>query len=171
MKFKSGLSKLSVLVVDDDYTIQKLIKDILITIGFESISSAPDGQAALEIINQKQFDLVLCDWRMPRMSGIDFVRTVRQQPPSKNSFVNIIMITGNAEISQVIEARDVGVNDYIVKPFTVRDLCNKIINLIENPRPFVLSDNFKGPSRRRKEEEPPDGQEKRKLENMAMLKR
>lgn len=171
MKFKSGLSKLSVLVVDDDYTIQKLIKDILLTIGFESIASAPDGLTALELLKHKQFDLILCDWRMPRMSGIDFVKTVRQQPPSKNSFTNIIMITGNAEISQVIEARDVGVNDYIVKPFTVRDLCNKIINLIENPRPFVLSDNFKGPSRRAKEESPPDGEEKRKIQQVTMLQR
>ena len=171
MKFKSGLSKLSVLVVDDDYTIQKLIKDILLTIGFESIASAPDGLTALELLSHKQFDLILCDWRMPRMSGIDFVKTVRQQPPSKNSFTNIIMITGNAEISQVIEARDVGVNDYIVKPFTVRDLCNKIINLIENPRPFVLSDNFKGPSRRGKEESPPDGEEKRKIQQVTMLQR
>lgn len=171
MKFKSGLSKLSVLVVDDDYTIQKLIKDILLTIGFESIASAPDGLTALELLKHKQFDLILCDWRMPRMSGIDFVKNVRSQPPSKNSFTNIIMVTGNAEISQVIEARDVGVNDYIVKPFTVRDLCNKIINLIENPRPFILSDNFKGPSRRAKEETPPDGEEKRKIQQVTMLQR
>jgi DNA-binding response OmpR family regulator len=94
---------------------------------------------------------------MPGMSGIELVKHIRNLPLCKNTFVSIIMLTGNAETSNIKEARDVGITEYLIKPFTAKDLCVRILEIIENPREFVISEKYKGPSRRRRDSEKPEG--------------
>ena len=159
---KKAFAKLNVLIVDDDALVQKLVKDVLVIIGFEKISVVSRADKAIEIIAGEQFDLIICDWRMPGMTGIEFVKHIRNLPICMNTFVSIIMLTGNAEEKNIVEARDIGVTEYLVKPFRAKDLCERIIEIIKRPREFVISEQYKGPSRRRRDGQKPEGVEERR---------
>jgi two-component system chemotaxis response regulator CheY len=159
----SPLSKLSVLCVDDDRITRDLLKALLHSFGFRKIFLASSPKEALATLSSTVIDIVLSDWRMPGMSGIEFTKKVRNLPPMLGTnFVNIIMLTGNGSEENVVQARDSGVTEYLIKPFTANDLRKRIIEVVEKPRPFIISDNYKGPSRRRKKSPPPNGIERRK---------
>jgi len=151
-----------VLIIDDNVQMSKVVRDMLDAIGFERIYTARDGSAAIKMLSQRPIDMVLTDWRMEPMDGLSFVKFIRSYPDSPNRFLPIIMMTGQAEIEHVQGARDAGVNEFVVKPFTVRALMERIIMVIEQPRSFVMAKTFKGPDRRRKNSEPPTGQDRRR---------
>jgi two-component system chemotaxis response regulator CheY len=112
------------LVVDDSKTIRMLLKEQLKGLGFE-VTEAVDGRQALNRLkNMTQVDLVLVDWNMPEMDGISFVRAVRAE--ADYSMLPMMMVTTNAELSQVSKALDAGVNEYIMKPFTTEILREKL---------------------------------------------
>lgn len=156
-----AFAKLHILVVDDDALMQKLVKDVLSMIGFTHVTVVNRADRALDVISKEDVDIIICDWRMPGMSGVEMVREIRKPPITKNTFVNVIMLTGNAEMQNITEARDVGITEYLIKPFTVKDLCAKIIAIVDHPREFVISDKYTGPSRRRKTADIPEGVERR----------
>jgi two-component system, chemotaxis family, chemotaxis protein CheY len=112
------------LVVDDSKTIRMLLKEQLKGLGFE-VTEAVDGRQALNRLrSMTQVDLVLVDWNMPEMDGISFVRAVRSE--SDYSTLPMMMVTTNAELSQVSKALEAGVNEYIMKPFTMDILREKL---------------------------------------------
>ena len=112
------------LVVDDSKTIRMFHKERLNELGFE-VTEAADGRQALNRLkNMNQVDLVLVDWNMPEMDGISFVRAVRAE--SDYSTLPMMMVTTNAELSQVSKALEAGVNEYIMKPFTTDILREKL---------------------------------------------
>ncbi len=113
---------MKILLVDDSRTIRNIQKNVLKQLGHTDILEAEDGVKALEIWGQQTPDLALVDWNMPNMDGITFVRKIREQ----NTTVPLIMCTTEAEKTRVIEAIKAGVNNYIVKPFTVESLGEKI---------------------------------------------
>ncbi|MBN8531780.1 MAG: response regulator [Alphaproteobacteria bacterium] len=156
------LDKVNVLIAEDDKITLKLLRDVLLHLGFKDIEIVEDGSAAIDVMRRKEIDLVICDWKMRPMDGLEFVKFIRNSSDSPDRFVPIIMLTGRAEVAAVMEARDVGVTEYLIKPFSVKALCERIIEVVENPRDFVIASSYKGPDRRRKESQPPDGQEKRK---------
>ena len=160
-KLASRLAQINVLIVDDDLQMSKLVKDVLEALGFEKIYMAKDGSSGLKVLRQRPIDLVITDWQMEPLNGIDFVRYVRTSPDSPNRYIPIVMMTGRAEKEDVELARDIGVTEYVVKPFTARTLMERIVLLIENPRSFIVSKNFKGPDRRRRAEPPMSGVERR----------
>jgi len=146
---ENRLKHFSVLIVEDDRLMQKLVFDVLMKLGFGQIFKARNGREAFEVMNGHPMDFVICDWRMREMDGIQFTKAVRASGKAY-ALVPIIMLTGNAEKHHVVEARDAGVNLYLIKPFTVKDLCSRLKEIIENPREFVLAPGYKGPSRRRR---------------------
>lgn len=161
--FKSNpLGNIEVLLVDNDERIVRLEKDILHEFGFRHIGVATDGKDAIEHMKYHNYDILISDWEMRPMTGIELTRIIRHDFHSPNPFIPIIMITGRAEREDVLTARDAGVNEFVAKPFTVDDVRRRIINVIDHPRPFIISDDFKGPDRRRHAGEPPDGIERRK---------
>src|SRR5690606_14043240 len=93
-------------------------------------------------------DIVIADWMMKPMDGISFARMVRNDPRSPNAYVPIILMTGFSERRRVLQARDAGVTEFLVKPFNARDLYKRIAQVIERPRQFVRSEDFFGPDRR-----------------------
>lgn len=103
------------LLVDDSRTTRMLIGKIVSALGFET-SEAADGQQAIEQLAQSTFDLVLLDWNMPVMNGLECLRQLRSNP--KWSDIKVIMVTTETEIQQVVKAIDNGANEYIMKPFT-----------------------------------------------------
>lgn len=113
---------MKILLVDDSRTIRNIQKNVLRQLGYEDVIEAEDGVQALARYGEQVPDLMLVDWNMPNMDGITLVRKIREQ--DKN--VPIIMCTTEAEKTRVIEALKAGVNNYVVKPFTVESLGEKI---------------------------------------------
>lgn len=111
-----------ILLVDDSRTIRNIQKNVLRQLGYEDVIEAEDGVQALARYGEQVPDLMLVDWNMPNMDGITLVRKIREQ--DKN--VPMIMCTTEAEKTRVIEALKAGVNNYVVKPFTVESLGEKI---------------------------------------------
>jgi two-component system chemotaxis response regulator CheY len=157
-----ALERIRILTIDDDPQITRLVKAVLSVFGFGKIHAEYSAEAALEILNTQTFHFIICDWQMKGMSGVDFVRRLRHDVRSSNRFVPIIMLTGKAARENVTEARDAGITEFLVKPFTVKDLRKKIIEIIQNPRPFVVAPNYIGPDRRRKTVILPDGMSDRR---------
>ena len=113
---------MNILLVDDSRTIRNIQKNVLKELGYENVSEAEDGVQALARLKEEIPDLMLVDWNMPNMDGITLIREVRKT----NKSLPIIMCTTESEKSRVLEAVKAGVNNYIVKPFTVESLGDKI---------------------------------------------
>lgn len=144
------LSQLYVMVVDDNEHARALVRTILYTLGVRNLKLCPDAETALAALSDFPADIVIVDWEMPGESGVDLTRKLRQDPNSPNPYIPIIMMTGHTERSRVLEARDAGVTEFLVKPISARLLCQRLHAVIEKPRPFVRAKNFFGPDRRRR---------------------
>lgn len=154
------LSGLSVMAVDDCRFMRNVTSRMLQTLGVGEVEVARDGQDALMRLRDCNPDLVICDWEMAGMSGPDFVRELRTSPNSPNRYTPVVMLTGYTERAKVEAARDMGVTEFLAKPVSAEGLYKRIVSIIENPRPFVRTDDFFGPCRRRKAL-PHDGPERR----------
>jgi len=121
--------EITVLVVEDDKNLKRLIKSYLENFGFERIQEADDGNAALQILSQTLIDLIIADWHMPGMDGLEFYSLLK----SKDAFKDIpfLMITGEAKKEKVIEAFTSGIKNYIIKPFESEDLERKVHKLLK----------------------------------------
>lgn len=113
-----------VLVVDDYNTMIRILRNLLKQLGFQDIDDAPDGSAALNKMRQKHYGLVISDWNMEPITGLDLLRRVRGD--AAISTMPFIMVTAESKTENVIEAKKAGVNNYIVKPFTADVLKAKI---------------------------------------------
>ncbi|MBW1991607.1 MAG: chemotaxis response regulator CheY [Deltaproteobacteria bacterium] len=115
---------MKVLVVDDFATMRKIIRNVLKQIGFENIAEAEDGAAALQIIGQEKVGLVVTDWNMPNMDGLELLKNIRRNPGSAH--LPVLMVTAEGMKDNVLEAVKAGVSNYVVKPFTAEVLQEKI---------------------------------------------
>ena len=113
---------MKVLVVDDSAVMRKVLIGALSQAGIKDVSQAGDGVEAVEAVKKETFDLVLMDWNMPNMLGIDAVKEIRDQ----GNKVPIIMVTTEAEKSRVIESLKAGANNYVIKPFQADTIVAKI---------------------------------------------
>ena len=116
--------RMKVLVVDDFATMRKIVRNILKQIGFEDITEAEDGNAALRVIKSEPIGLVVTDWNMPNMSGLDLLKEIRSN--SQTASLPVLMVTAEGLKENVMEAVKAGVNNYVVKPFTAEVLQEKI---------------------------------------------
>lgn len=115
---------MNILVVDDFSTMRRIVKNLLVEIGFSNIEEADDGQTALPILENGGIDFLVTDWNMPGMAGIDLLRAVRANPAL--SSLPVLMVTAEAKREQIMEAAEAGVNGYVVKPFTAETLQEKV---------------------------------------------
>ncbi len=113
---------MNILIVDDYKTMLRIIGNLLKQLGFNNIDEATDGGAALDKINSKEYGLVISDWNMEPMTGIELLRTIR----GNDNNVPFIMVTAENKTENVLAARQAGVNNYIVKPFNADTLKQKI---------------------------------------------
>lgn len=127
-----------------------LTKSLLSTFGVGNIFTAKDGAEGFQIFCRENPDLVIADWMMRPVDGISVSRRIRNDPSSPNQFAPVILMTGFSEKRRVVQARDAGITEFLVKPFNARDLYRRISQIIERPRQFVRSEDFFGPDRRRK---------------------
>lgn len=120
--------KMPVLIVDDYATMLRIIKNLLKQIGFENVEEATDGGAALQMMKLKKYGLVISDWNMQPVTGIEFLRNVRKDVELKAT--PFIMVTAESKADNVLEARNAGVSNYIVKPFSGEILKGKIASVL-----------------------------------------
>ena len=120
---------IKILVIDDFATMRKVIRNLLKQVGYENIVEAEDGVIALRILKSQKIDLVISDWNMPNMTGLELLKAVRADEDLKTT--PFLMVTAEALQDNVIAAVKAGVSNYIVKPFTAEVLNEKIINILE----------------------------------------
>ncbi len=144
------LDNVSFMVVDDNPFMRTLVKNILTALHVSTISEAEDGVDAFKLIKSGVSpDIIILDWNMPTLDGIDFIRLVRTGEDSPNPYVPIIMMTAHSEYDKVIAARDSGVTEILVKPLSAKSLFSRVASIIQKPRPFIKSKTYFGPDRRR----------------------
>ncbi len=121
---------MKILVVDDDTTMRRIIKNLLSQIGFTNIIGAGDGQAALDILRgEGGFGLLISDWDMPRMTGLEFLKVIRADENFKS--LPFIMVTAKDSREDILKAVKARVSQYIVKPFTAQALNEKIQKVLQ----------------------------------------
>src|SRR5690606_31918958 len=120
---------LKILIVDDFSTMRRIVKNLLNDLGFQVTSEAEDGNSALAHLRSMPCDLVITDWNMPGMTGIELLKAIRTDP--KLAHLPVLMVTAEAKREQIIEAAQSGVNGYIIKPFTAQTLQEKLQKIFE----------------------------------------
>ncbi|HIJ77725.1 MAG: response regulator [Desulfobulbaceae bacterium] len=115
---------MKVLVVDDFATMRRIVKNILTQLGFKNIIEADDGTTALDVLKSQKIDLIISDWNMPKMTGLDLLKAVRGDAGMANT--PFIMVTAEAQQDNIILAVKAKVSQYIVKPFTADTLSEKL---------------------------------------------
>lgn len=144
------LDQIKILLVDDSAHMRTMLTRILQSIGFDKIYEASDGSEGLSVLRRAGADIVLTDLAMEPMDGIDFTRLVRNSSDSPNPTVPIIMVTGHLTLRRIQEARDAGVNEFVAKPITVKNVIERVQVVIDHPRAFIRTDDYFGPDRRRR---------------------
>lgn len=148
-KSNYSFQDIKVLIVEDNLPMYELIKSVIMTFGFKKIYRAQDGKQGFDTFCRIKADLIITDWEMKPVSGIEMIEMIRKNPQSPNPFVPIIMLSGYGQKSHIIQARDVGTTEFLIKPFCAQQLYKRIEHIIEKPRDFVQSEHFFGPDRRR----------------------
>lgn len=122
---------MKILVVDDFSTMRRIVRNLLVELGFTNglIQEAEDGNAALALLRSQPIDLVVTDWNMPNMTGIDLLRAIRADAALKS--LPVLMVTAENNRDQIIAAAQSGVNGYVVKPFTAVTLKEKLDKIFE----------------------------------------
>jgi two-component system chemotaxis response regulator CheY len=120
---------LKFLVVDDFSTMRRIVKNLLNELGFANVQEADDGNSALPMLKKGEFDILITDWNMPGMPGLDLLKAVRADP--KLAKLSVMMVTAEAKREQIIEAAQAGVNGYVIKPFTAETLKTKLDKILE----------------------------------------
>ena len=116
--------KMKVLIVDDFATMRRIVRNVLKQIGFINMVEADNGKAALKVLKKETIDLILCDWNMPEMPGIDLLKAIKSDDELKH--IPFVMVTAEAQKENIVEAVKAGVNNYIVKPFTAETVTEKL---------------------------------------------
>ncbi|HLC26147.1 MAG TPA: chemotaxis response regulator CheY [bacterium] len=115
---------IKILIVDDFSTMRRIVKNLLRQLGFNNIQEADDGTTALEQLKTDPVDLIISDWNMPKMTGLDLLKAIRGDDKLKK--IPVLMVTAEARKENIVEAVQAGVNNYIVKPFTAETLKEKM---------------------------------------------
>lgn len=121
---------LNVLVVDDAATMRRIVRSLLRELGIKNVREAEDGERAFADLKRQKADLVVSDWAMPKMTGIELLRAIRQDETLKET--PVLMVTAESKKENIMEAIQAGVNNYIVKPFnskTLEEKLNKIFKM------------------------------------------
>lgn len=138
----------SVLIIDDQPFYRNLLGDILRNIGIHNVTLAVDGADGLDAIESVTPTIIICDWVMPEMNGLEFTREVRSSYDEKLRMTPIIMITSNNLRSQIEEARNCGVDTFILKPVSMKAVWDRLKEVVETPREFIVTSSYVGPCRR-----------------------
>jgi two-component system, chemotaxis family, chemotaxis protein CheY len=119
---------LNFLVVDDFSTMRRIIKNLLHDLGYANVTEADDGNTALPLLRDGNFDFLITDWNMPGMPGLELLKIVRAD--ARLGKMPVLMLTAEAKREQIVEAAQAGVSGYVIKPFTAATLKEKIDKIL-----------------------------------------
>lgn len=119
---------MNILIVDDYKTMLRIINNLLKQLGFTNVDEATDGGMALSMMKDKKYNLIISDWNMEPMTGLELLKQVRANPVTAT--LPFIMVTAESKTENVLEAKKAGVSNYIVKPFNADTLKTKMISVI-----------------------------------------
>ncbi|MEM6665290.1 MAG: response regulator [Pseudomonadota bacterium] len=162
-----AFNRISFLVVDDNAHMRRIIRALLHSFGSREVYEAEDGAEGLEAVEAFSPDIVITDWVMPIFDGAELVRMIRNPNGGAHAFVPIIMLTGYSEKKRVVEARDLGVNEFLCKPISAQALYQRIYSIVTNPRPFIRTKSYFGPDRRRSTSSKYNGPERRNQQDSS----
>lgn len=157
---EQAMSNLRALLVDDNAAMRGIVRTVMSAFGMTNVFEAASAQQALETLRTQPVDLMVLDWKMQPVDGLALVKKMRASQDDRLRFLPVIMLTAYAEPSKIREARDAGVTEFMVKPFSSEALYKRIANIVNRPRPIVRTKAFFGPDRRRFKSEY-DGEERR----------
>lgn len=143
------IQQLTVLVVDDNQFMRKLVRGLLLNIGVSAVIEAGDGLEALEEIRNSRPDMVILDWEMPLLNGPEMVRIVRSPGAFPTPDIPIIMLTAFGERRRILESVQIGVNEFLCKPVSAKALYDRIVSILVKPRATVQLGDYYGPAPRR----------------------
>ncbi len=158
-----SLERFSILLVEDNSFVRNILEDLLRQFRFGQVLSASDGAEAIDALKSRSkisatgggVDLIIADYKMTPVNGLLLLRWVRNSKESPNRFIPFIMLSGAADRENVWAARDIGVSEFLAKPFSTVEVYKKILEAIDYPRPFFVTQDYCGPDRRRKKLPPP----------------
>lgn len=153
MEQRSAFAKLNFMIADDNAFMRTTVRHILESFGAQRFQEAADGAEALKIMQNWSPDIVLMEWEMTPLTGVEFAKMVRGSPSTSRRFIPIIILSAYSEEWRIAEARDAGVTEYLVKPVSANAVLSHIRASIESPRPFVKAPGYFGPDRRRHQRE------------------
>ena len=147
-------SKINILIVEDNDSSRRLIVELLRASGFSNLTIARTAEDAIEQMQAQAPDLMLLDWGLPGMSGIELARTIRHaavtpDPRFGNPAVPMIMLTARQSVRDVATARNAGIDEFVIKPFSTVSILKAICSCVLRRRPFIISAGYVGPCRRR----------------------
>ena len=145
----SLFAKVNIVIADPDIKVATLAKKILTTLGCNRIFIVSDGNDVLTLMQEEKIDIIITDWKLKTISGIDLAIHLRKSLDSPNRMIPIIMLTTHSDRSDIELARDAGVTEYLVKPFSAKTLLERLYAIVEEPRSFIVCQSFVGPDRRR----------------------
>ena len=150
MKQRNNWANVNFMIIDDNAFMRTTLRHILEYFGVQRFQEAPDGAEALKIMQSWPPDIILIDWEMSPLNGIEFTKIVRNSHHDAERFLPIILISGHSEHWRIAEARDAGVTEYLAKPISAKSVMSRIRTVVEQPRPFINAPDYFGPDRRRK---------------------
>lgn len=162
-------SRLRFLVIDDNTFMRRVIRALLHGFGAREVLEAEDGASGLESFMAHGPDVVILDWEMPILDGLEVARMIRTPSNSINPYTPIIMVSGHSEKNRVNQAREAGINEFLVKPISSKALYDRVFAVVANPRNFVKTKTFFGPDRRRNASVQYSGHERRGSEVTGTL--
>jgi two-component system, chemotaxis family, chemotaxis protein CheY len=148
-QLEAMIQDLSILLVDDNHYMRKIVRTLLLNIGVRKVSEAADGIAGLEALRIVMPDVVIIDWELPMLNGAEFVRIVRSPGVFPIPDVPIIMLSSHGERSRVVEAVRIGVNEYLRKPVSAQALLDRLTAIVAKPRRVVQLGDYYGPEPRK----------------------
>lgn len=157
------MKELTVLIVEDSEPMMDIMVTILNRFGFGRILTAQDGEQGFSLFQRYKPDLIITDWHMEPVDGLEMTRWIRRNKYSVNRMIPIILMTGFTEHSRIANARDLGVTEILVKPFKAEDLARRIMHVIDVPRDFIEAQQFFGPDRRRTRKDGYQGADRRNI--------
>lgn len=158
-----------VLVVEDNAPMRQLIRSMLIQFGVRHVSLATDGQMALDKLQDTPVDAIICDWMMEPMDGLSFVKALRANSNIRIKSLPVLMLTSVANENKVIQARDTGIDEYLIKPVTANSLRTRLETIFSQRRDFIFTNGYVGPDRRRNDTQDGTRFSRRFVDRLAAL--
>ncbi len=159
MSVEYNFQHINVLLVEDNVYVRKILESVLKQLTIGDVTTAKNGVEAIEklksggAIGGSRFDFIISDLMMSPIDGLLLLKWVRESKDSPNRFLPFIMMSGAADDENVQKARDQGINEFLAKPFSAGSVCERILQLIDQPRQFVATSNYFGPDRHRRSED------------------